>query len=116
MLGSPEPPDNSDETMPAARHRHRRRRRRSPARPRFLSRFPEHEGLSQAVAAYERGNYAEVRILCNRLLEREEDADVRESAAELLRRIEPDRLIVAILWGSFILLGLVILWAYGHGR
>jgi hypothetical protein len=111
-MSSPEPPDSSDETMPAARHR----RRRSPARPRFLARFPEHPELSRAASAYERGNYAEVRVLCRQLLAREEDAEVRESATELLRRIEPDRLIVAILWGSFILLGLIILWAYGHGR
>ncbi len=112
MPGSPEPPNSSDETMPAVRHR----RRRSPARPRFLSGFPKHEGLSRAALAFEQGNYAQVRVLCKQLLEREDDADVREAAAELLRRIEPDRLVLAILWGSFILLGLIILWAYGHGR
>ena len=89
MRGSPEPPDSSDETMPAAR----RRRRRSPKRPRFLARFPEHEGLAKAVLAYERGDYAEVRIISKNLLEREEDADVRGAASELLRRIEPVRIV-----------------------
>lgn len=109
MQGSP---GSSDDTKPAAR----RRRRRSPLRPRFLARFPDHEGLAKAVLAYERGDYAEVRVMSKSLLEREDDVDVREAAAELLRRIEPDRLIVAILWSSFALLALVILWAYGHGR
>jgi hypothetical protein len=83
-------------------------------RPRFLARFPDHEGLAKAVLAYERGDYAEVRVMSKNLLEREDDAEVRRAASELLRRIEPDRLIVAILWSSFVLLALVILWAYGH--
>jgi len=113
MRQSPEPPDNSDETMPAVR---RRRRRRSPGRPRFLARFPEHAGLAKAALAYERGDYREVRALSKALLESEDDVDVRDAASELLRRIEPDRLIVAIVWSSFVLLGLIILWAYGHGR
>jgi hypothetical protein len=82
----------------------------------FLDDFPEHEGLSRAVTAFENGNYAEVRKLCQKLLEHEQDADVRRAATELLRRIEPDRLVVAILWASFVLLGIVILWAYGRGR
>ena len=85
-------------------------------RPRFLARFPDHEGLAKAVLAYERGDYAEVRVMSKNLLAREDDAEVRGAASELLRRIEPDRLIVAILWSSFVLLALVILWAYGHGQ
>jgi len=82
----------------------------------FLDRFPEHEDLSRAVTAFENGNYAEVRQICSRLLDSEEDEEVRDCARELLRRIEPDRLIVGVLWASFALFALIALWAYGHGH
>jgi len=85
-------------------------------RARFLDDFPEHEGLSRAAAAFENGNYAEVGRLCQSLLESETDDEVRACAKDLKRRIEPDRLIVGILWASFALLALITLWAYGHGR
>ena len=111
MESPPEQADSSDERPRAAR-----RRRQSPARPRFLAHFPEHEVLSEAILAFESGDYAEVRRLCEDLLTREDDVELRRSATELLRRIEPDRLVVVILWGSFALLLLVILWAYGRAR
>ncbi len=110
MNASPDPTDNPERAASDAPDG-------EPAsRLPFLDGFPEHEGLSRAVSAFENGNYAEVRKLCQELLEREEDTEVRRAATELLRRIEPDRLVVAILWASFVLLGIVILWAYGHGR
>lgn len=104
MNPSAAPPDNSKGSAS----------RNLPARPRFLANFPDHAGLSQAVAAFEVGNYAKVSQLCTTLLETEEDVDVRRAATELLRRLKPDRLIVGILWGSFVLLGLIILWAYAN--
>jgi hypothetical protein len=110
MQTSPDPPNNSSGRSRARHHGHRI----SPARARFLARFPSHEGLALAVAAFENGNYAKVRDLCEGLLDVEQDADVRQAASELLRRIKPDRLVVTILWGSFVLLALVILWAYGQ--
>ena len=82
----------------------------------FLDSFPEHAGLSRAVAAFEAGNYAETRRRCEELLDREEDEDVRDAAQELLHRMNPDRLIVGILWASFALLALVTLWVYSHGH
>jgi hypothetical protein len=85
-------------------------------RARFLDGFPEHEGLSRAVTAFENGNYAETRRLCEQLLESEQDEDVRDAANELLRRMQPDRMIVVILWASFALLALVALSVYGHGH
>ena len=83
---------------------------------RFLDSFPEHAGLSRAVAAFEDGNYAETRRRCEELLDHEEDEDVRDAARELLHRMNPDRLIVGILWASFALLALVTLWVYSHGH
>jgi hypothetical protein len=109
-------PTSDPSVSPKAKARSKRQRRRSDARPEFLEGFPEHEGLSQAVAAFENGNYAQVRKLCQQLLDRENDHEVRRAATELLRRIEPDRMIVAILWASFLLLALVVLWVYGRGR
>lgn len=85
-------------------------------RARFLDAFPEHEGLSRAVSAFENGNYAEARALCDQLLEREEDDEVRDATRDLVRRMQPDRLIVKILWASFALLALVVLWVYSHGH
>jgi hypothetical protein len=111
MQSSPQGPNDSD-----VRPRRARRLRRSPSRPRFLDNFPKHEALSGAISAYEAGNYAEVRRQCEHLLLQEQDAQLRRAATELLRRIEPDRLIVVILWASFVLLGMVMIWAYGHGR
>ncbi len=83
---------------------------------RFLDSFPEHEGLSRAVSAFENGNYAETRRLCEQLLDNEENEEVRDAARELLHRMQPDRLIIGILWASFALLALVVLWVYSHGH
>jgi len=102
-------PEAAKEEAPASQ-------RRSAKRARFLDDFPEHEGLARAAAAFENGNYAEVRRLCQKLVEHEQDEDVRACARDLLRRIAPDRLVVGILWASFALLLLVSLWAYGHGH
>jgi hypothetical protein len=88
---------------------------RQPERAQFLARFADHDELEPAVSAFVNGNYRDVRIICSQLLESEVDPEVHDAARELLRRIEPDRLILTILWGSFVLLALIVLWAYGHG-
>ena len=112
MTSSPDPTDNPEVVDKPSD----RRKRQTPIRAAFLEDFPEHEALSLAVTAFENGNYAEVRKLCQELLKREDDTEVRRAATELLRRIEPDRLVVAVLWASFLMLALVVLWAYGHGH
>ena len=103
------------ETPPAKAHR-RGRLLTAGKRAQFLDGFPEHEGLSRAVSAFENGNYAETRRLCEQLLDTDTDEDVRDAASELLRRMQPDRMVVAILWASFAMLALVALAVYGHGH
>ncbi len=111
MAGKAEP----NETPQRQSRRARRSAISEPGRAEFLSQFPEHDELKRAVTAFVNGNYRDVRSICSQLLERELDPEVLDAARDLLRRIEPDRLIVGFLWGSFVLLALIILWAYGHG-
>jgi hypothetical protein len=99
--------------------RKRSKRRRStsestPEQPDFLLSFPQSPELEPAVDAFLNGNYREVRRVCDNLLERDLDPDVQSAARELLRRLTPDPLIKGILWGSFVLLALIVLWAYGQ--
>jgi|GEM_PF-3181943 len=91
-----------------------RRDRNAPERAGFLAGFPEDSSLAPAVAAFERGDYRSTRRICTELLERDLDPDVHDAARELLKRLEPDRLVLRVLWGSFVLLALIALWAYGQ--
>jgi hypothetical protein len=104
-----------DDVLVRQSRRARRSANRQPERAQFLSRFPESDELAPAVSAFVKGNYRDVRRICNQLLESEADPEVHDAARELLRRLEPDRLVLSILWGSFALLALIVLWAYGHG-
>jgi hypothetical protein len=81
-------------------------------RPRFLLRFPEDPELEPLIAAFEAGNYAQVRALAPALAERAERPEVRRAAEELLRRIEPDPLMKALLAMAVALLTVVAAYAY----
>jgi hypothetical protein len=106
---------NIDGKAPSKRAKRRHRRDEAePEYPAFLVEYPKDVGLASAVDAFVKGNYRETRRLCNALLERELDPEVHAAARDLLRRLMPDRLITGILWGSFVLLALIVLWAYGQ--
>jgi hypothetical protein len=81
-------------------------------RPRFLLRFPLDPELDRLVAAFEAGNYAEVRRAAPELAERAELPEVRRAADELLRRIEPDQLLKLYLAVAVALLLAVASYAY----
>jgi hypothetical protein len=81
-------------------------------RPRFLLRFPPEPELDRLVAAFEAGNYAEVRRAAPELAERAELPEVRRAAEELLRRIEPDQLLKLYLAVAVALLLAVASYAY----
>jgi hypothetical protein len=81
-------------------------------RPRFLLRFPLDPELDRLVAAFEAGNYAEVRRAAPDLAERAESPEVRRAAEELLRRIEPDQLLKLYLAVAVALLLAVASYAY----
>lgn len=119
---------------PAVKKRKKRKRKRAPAeaeaaapalrpeldaegheRPRFLLSFPHDPQLEPAIAAFEAGNYARVRELTPPLLEHDSE-EVRRAAAELRRRIEPDPLMKYLLLAVALLVGALLLYAYGtHG-
>lgn len=110
----PSSPDLEDDTPRRARRRALRSHQSTPERAKFLLRFPKDAELEPAVTAFVKGNYRETQRVCAELLQQDLDPDVHDAARELLRRLEPDRLIIGILWGSFALMALIVLWAYGH--
>ena len=81
-------------------------------RPVFLLDFPEDPELEGLIAAFEAGNYAEVRRLSSGVAERAKDPDVRAAALELRRRIDPDPLSTYIVLISVALLLFLLMWAY----
>jgi len=85
-------------------------------RPRFLLEFPADPELEQLIAAFENGNYARVRELAPKLMEHAETVEVRQAAAEIRRRIEPDPLLKYLLLASSLLLVVLVWYAYTkHG-
>ncbi len=84
-------------------------------RPAFLLRFPEDTALEPVIAAFEAGNYAEVREAAQKLSEDGQTPEVRRAAEELLRRIEPDPLMKLFLSVAIALLLVVVAYGYlGH--
>jgi hypothetical protein len=68
--------------------------------------------LEQAKAAFERGNYAEVRRLVSPLLASLPNGDERDEAEELWSRIQPDPWMSYLLVLSLLLLVAVTAFAY----
>jgi hypothetical protein len=66
-------------------------------RPTFLLDFPHDPELEALITAFEIGNYARVRELAPRLIERSDNPEVKAAAQELLDRIEPDPLVKFLL-------------------
>jgi hypothetical protein len=82
-------------------------------RPAFLLDFPHDPELERLLRAFESGNYALVRRDAPRLAETSDDPEVRDAAAELFRRIQPDPLIKYLLLASIALLAFLIAYVYG---
>lgn len=83
-------------------------------RPRFLLDFPEDPQLEALIAAFEAGNYQEVRELAPGLIENGRSPEVRSAARELRRRIEPDPMLKYLLLATALLLGALVWYAYAH--
>ncbi|HTM45911.1 MAG TPA: hypothetical protein VL137_13215, partial [Polyangiaceae bacterium] len=81
-------------------------------RPRFVLAFPRDPELDLLVAAFEAGNYAQVRRDAPRLAASAANEQVRNAALELRRRIDPDPTVVFLLGLAFALLILIAVWAY----
>jgi hypothetical protein len=89
---------------------------RESRRPSFASDFPRVPELDALVDAFERGDYARVRAAGPKLASSAEDAGVRDAARTLVDRTRPDRLAVALVALTGVLL--VVLSAYwiAHGK
>jgi hypothetical protein len=81
-------------------------------RPAFLLDYPEDAELEPLIAAFEAGNYAQVRRDAPGVAERATDPGVRAAALELRERIEPDPVARYLLFASTLLLVLLTIWAY----
>jgi hypothetical protein len=84
------------------RSKRRRKRRRAAdaadaARPAFAHAYPQSDELGVLLAAFERGDFAQVRQGAARLAQSADDEAVRRAARDLGRRIEPDRLSIVLL-------------------
>lgn len=83
-------------------------------RPGFLLGFPEDPELEALIAAFELGNFAEVRALAPELARRTGDPEVRRAALELRRRIDPDPLLIVLLLLSLGLFSFLVVWVYSR--
>ncbi len=66
-------------------------------RPAFARAFPREPALDALVAAFERGDYAHVRAEAPRLADTTPDTAVKDAARTLVERTRPDRLAVALM-------------------
>jgi hypothetical protein len=81
-------------------------------RPRFLLEFPEDPELEALIAAFEAGNFAQVRREAPELARRSADEAVRQAAWELRRRTDPDPLLIVLLLLCLGLFGFLVSWVY----
>lgn len=87
-----------------------------PRRPSFASDFPRIPELDALVDAFERGDYARVRAEAPRLAASTEDAGVRSAAEMLVDRTRPDRLAVALVALTGVLLVALSTYWIIHGK
>jgi hypothetical protein len=85
-------------------------------RPSFARSFPPHPALDALVAAFARGDYAEVRAHAPRLIESAETPEVRQGARTLLERTKPDPLAVRLLWLAAALLVTLAAYWIANGK
>ncbi|WP_438025590.1 hypothetical protein [Sorangium sp. So ce233] len=77
---------------------------------------PRDPELARLEQAFERGDYALVRSGAGRLAREAERDEVRRAARDLLRRIDPDPLAVALLVAAVALLAFLSLWYWSHSH
>lgn len=81
-------------------------------RPAFLLDFPGDPQLEQLIAAFEAGNFAQVRAQAPQLAASSSDDAVRRAALELRRRTDPDPLLVGLLGLCIVLFVFLAAWVY----
>lgn len=108
-----DPEPGAQAEAPPRRTKKRAKRRDAGGGEPGLPRDPE---LARLAEAFERGDYAFVREGAGRLAKEAERAEVRRAAQDLLRRIEPDPLAVALLVAAVALLAFLSLWYWSHSH
>jgi hypothetical protein len=83
-------------------------------RPAFLLRFPRDPELDALIAAFERGDFAQIRRDAEQLARSTPDNAVRDAARELRRRIDPDPLLVLLLMLALSVFVFVVAWVYAQ--
>lgn len=84
------------------------------ARPRFAESFPRDADLDVLLAAFDAGDFAQVRDGVARLVASEKEDAVKNAAKELLARTKPDPLSALLLLVSALLLVLLSAWWVTH--
>ncbi len=120
MSAEPEPaasagqgPAKPAEPQPSATPRRRPRLNAAgEERPAFLLEFPEDPQLELLIAAFEAGNFAQVRAEAPRLAASTQSAAVRRAALELRSRTAPDPLLVGMLGLCILLFVFLVAWIY----
>lgn len=84
-------------------------------RPTFLLQFPKDPALAPLIAAFERGDFRFVRANAERVAESATESDVKQAALELRKRIDPDPLVLKLLFSAVGLFLFLVAWSYfGH--
>jgi hypothetical protein len=87
-----------------------------PRRPTFATEFPHVAELDALVDAFVRGDYATVRAQAPKLAASTQDAAVRDAARTLVDRTKPDRLAVALVALTGVLLVAIAGYWIAHGK
>lgn len=116
MTSEPNAPPIGDAPAPESKPLRKRPRLNAAGeeRPAFLLAFPDDPELEALMAAFEQGNFAEVRARAPDLASRTGDPEVRRAALELRRRIDPDPLLVVLLIFSLSLFLFIVVWVYSR--
>jgi hypothetical protein len=77
-----------------------------------LLEFPEDPELELLIAAFESGDFAQVRAEAPKLAARTAREDVRRAALELRSRTDPDPLLVGMLGLCILLFVFLVAWIY----
>lgn len=114
MTSEPNAPPAGDAPDPKPLRKRPRLNAAGEERPAFLLTFPEDPELEALMAAFEQGNFAEVRARAPELAKLTSDPEVRRAALELRRRIDPDPLLIVLLLFSLSLFSFLVLWVYAR--
>ena len=103
---------SAEPELPATPSRRPRLNAAGEERPAFLLDFPDDPELERLIAAFEAGNFAQVRAAAPPLAASTQSEAVRRAALELRRRTDPDPLLVGMLGLCILLFVFLVIWIY----